>query len=399
MNLEKKLQLKELELKSLFETIRAINSNFSEADLYRIFKFIISSNKAIDKLGLYVKDERWECKVHFGTELNYLGKPLSEQVTKINKIHYSAGKLPGLEEFEILIPIKHKVEALAYLALKSDKETPIEDLDLDFITTLTNIIIVAIENKRLARKQQEQKDYKRQLEIAHNVQKLLFPKNLPYSKHLKIEASYLPHHEIGGDYYDHITIAENEFLICIADVSGKGIPAALLMSNFQAGLRTLAPTDHSFTQVVHRLNELINRNADGQNFITAFFMHVNMNTKHIRYVNAGHNPPFMHLNGQFQRLDQGTTILGAFDQLPFLEIGELTYQDNFLFFGFTDGFTETYNEAGEEFGEKLLLDFLSENILMDQKEMHKSLIKLLNSFKGHNRYADDITLVSCGVYS
>jgi sigma-B regulation protein RsbU (phosphoserine phosphatase) len=103
-----------------------------------------------------------------------------------------------------------------------------------FIQALSNIIIVAIENKKLARKQLEQEAFRKELEIASDVQQFLFPDKLPNTERLKMEASYLPHDLVGGDYYDFIPINKNQFLLCVADVSGKGIPAALMMSNFQA---------------------------------------------------------------------------------------------------------------------------------------------------------------------
>jgi sigma-B regulation protein RsbU (phosphoserine phosphatase) len=284
----------------------------------------------------------------------------------------------------MLVPIKHKSDVLAYLMLDPQESGKAEELDLDFVTALTNIIIVAVENKKLARRQQEQKDYKRQLEIAHNVQKLLFPNDLPYTSDLSIEASYLPHHEIGGDYYDYIRLGEESFLICIADVSGKGVPAAILMSNFQAGLRILAQAVKELDQIVPKLNGLIMDNVDTK-------------SNRVQYINAGHNPPFLFCNNKMARLEKGTTILGGFPELPFLEVGEESYTNGFLFFGFTDGFTETYNEQGDEFGDDHLEQFLKENLSLDQHALHSDLINLLNSFKGKNRYADDITLVSCRV--
>ena len=111
---------------------------------------------------------------------------------------------------------------------------------IKFIQALSNIIIVAIENKKLVRKQLPQESFRKEFEIASDVQQFLFPDKLPNTDLLKIEASYFPHDMVGGDYYDYIPINKNQFLICVADVSGKGIPAALMMSNFQASLNVTA---------------------------------------------------------------------------------------------------------------------------------------------------------------
>lgn len=398
VNPEIKLEIKELELKSLFETIRAINANASEKDLYKIFKFIIRSNPNISKLALYVLDEQWDCKTFFGTRMDYGQIPLDRRVMEIKEISEVPGGIRYFEEFRRVIPVKHKNTVLAYVFVCETEE--VEDdsmLELDFIDALSNIIIVAIENKKLARREQRQQEYKKQLQIARNVQTMLFPKELPDEPALKVEASYLPHHTIGGDYYDFIEVDENRFLMCIADVSGKGIPASILMSNFQAALRVLSKRETSLEKIVEELNLLVMQNSMGENFITAFFARVNRQARTIEYINAGHNPPFLFSEDGHQQLETGTTILGGFRELPFLEKGVVENMSSFLIFCFTDGFIETYNEKGEEFGEKHLLNFLKENLHLDQRDIHSKLISLLNTFKGENAYVDDITLLSCRV--
>lgn len=394
LTIDTRLQIKEMELKTLLETMRAINANHSADNLYKIYRFILSSNQYLKKLALYVYDGEWSCKAHFGTAQDYSQVPLKEAALE-KEMRGWAGEAP-FEEFDRMIPISHKDTRLAYVFLgKSDKVDDDEKLDADFIEALTNIIVVAIENKKLARKQQRQQEYNRQLEIARNVQSLLFPKQKPEQTRFTVEASYLPHHTVGGDYYDWIQVDKDRFLICIADVSGKGMPAAILMSNFQAALRILCRHTDDLTTIVTELNHLIMQNSRGENFITAFFMTYNFLDKRLRYVNAGHNPPFLFSDDRHNRLETGTTILGAFDRLPFLNVGQIEDIDSFLAFLFTDGFTETYNEQGEEFGEEYLLKFLNENLDMEQVRLHQELIALLNTFKGNNAYADDITLLSC----
>ena len=134
-----------------------------------------------------------------------------------------------------------------------------------FIQALSNIIIVAIENKKLANKQLAQEAFRKELEIASDVQQFLFPESLPNTDILKVEASYLPHDIVGGDYYDYIPINKNQFLICIADVSGKGIAAALMMSNFQASLRTLCFSQTpNLTDIIEALNFQVLENTKGE---------------------------------------------------------------------------------------------------------------------------------------
>jgi sigma-B regulation protein RsbU (phosphoserine phosphatase) len=398
VSVDTKLEIKELELKSLFETIRAINANASESDLYKIYKFIIHSNPNILKLALYVLDEKWSCKTYFGTRYSYDKVPLDKQLIEVTEIGDHTKGIKHFDEFSRVVPIKHKTNVLAYVFTSgTDRGAEDEMLELDFIDALTNIIIVAIENKKLVRKEQKQQEYNKQLDIAKDVQGLLFPRELPYNKQLKVEASYLPHHTIGGDYYDFIKIDDDRFLLCIADVSGKGIPAAILMSNFQAGLRILSRQVTSLDTIVNELNTLIIQNSRGENFITAFFTLYNRKKERLEYINAGHNPPFVFFGKNVKRLETGTTILGGFSELPFLETGSLDNLNDFLLFCFTDGFIETYNEEGEEFGEEYLLTFIKKHLHLDQKELHLKLISELNKYKGKNVYIDDITLLSCKV--
>ena len=398
---EFRLAVRELHLRSLFETIRAINFNAPETELYSIYRYIIRSNAHIDAMALYVKNEEgaFILRSSFGAEQLPPQLHLTEALLATEDI----SEVPESEEvfhnFYRLVPIKHKDIILAFAFVSQAAHAAATDhLELDFIEALTNIIIVAIENKKMTRRELKQKEYQQQLEIARNVQSLLFPKQLPYNRQISVEASYRPHHSIGGDYYDFIKVSDERFLLCVADVSGKGVPAAILMSNFQAGLRMLTKAEKELPQIVEELNNLILQNSQGENFITAFFLSFNLKEHSLQYINAGHNPPFLlDKNRKMHRLEKGTTILGSFPQLPMLETGTLTGIDKFFLFCYTDGFTETFNEHGEEYGDSKLGSFLKKHYQIDQKELHLQLVQELARYKGEVDYVDDITLLSCRV--
>ena len=399
--LKNKFEIKELELNSLLEITQAINNNLPESSLYKIYHFTLRANHNIKKLALYVLDDQWECKAFHGTVHNYANISLDKKFLKVKEINYLENEDTSIPfaEFDILIPIVHKDRILAFVFIDGMKrEDGLPHEDITFLQALSNIILVAIENKKLARKELKQEALRREMEIASNVQKYLFPDNLPNGRRLKVEASYLPHHTVGGDYYDYIPINRNQFLICIADVSGKGIPAAILMSNFQASLRTLLRQTPNITAIVEELNYLILDNAKGENFITFFGAVYDHSLKTMVYVNAGHNPPLLidKKNGLIP-LDQGTTILGSFKTLPFLNEGFLTGLEDFLFFSYTDGLTETLNEQGEEFGVERLKALLMKEKDTNLKDLHQLVFASLDNFRGKNSYNDDITLLSCKV--
>lgn len=403
--LQDKYELKELELNSLLEITQSINNNLPEESLYKIYNFILRANLNIKKLALYVKDEDWNCKVNFGTRRKYLDIPLNKNLLEYREIAglESCGNCTPFEEFDTIIPVAHKDDILAFVFVSGfkDGEVPVPNggPHTNFLQALTNIIIVAIENKKLARHQLLQEGFRKELEIAREVQKFLFPKTLPFNDSLKVEASYLPHHQVSGDYYDYIAINEDEFLLCVADVSGKGMPAAILMSNFQASLRIMVRQTTKLKKIIHELNLQILDNANGENFITFFVAIYNRKKKLLNYVNAGHNPPVLinYDKNESVLLETGTTILGSFNPLPFLRVGKVEDLTSFLFFAYTDGIIETTNQKEEEFSLERVQKILHESNQTDLKKIHQKILSELDKHKGKNFYRDDITMLSCRV--
>jgi sigma-B regulation protein RsbU (phosphoserine phosphatase) len=400
--LKKQVEKKELELNALLEITQAINSNLPEDSLYKIFNFTLRSNLNLRKMALFVLDEIWNCKVNFGTQKNYAKTRLDDRVKLVKNIHrMSEFENCDFDEFELVIPVAHKTETLALVFIGKLEES-LSDHEqaesLKFIQALSNIIIVAIENKKLARRQLEQEAFRKELEIASDVQQFLFPKKLPNTDRLRLEASYLPHDRVGGDYYDYVPINKNQFLICVADVSGKGIPAALMMSNFQASLRTLLRQTPNLTEIVEALNYQVLENTKGEKFITFFGALYDLTLHTMVYVNAGHNPPILYTPDKGIRLlEDGSTVLGAMHPLPFMNEGFVTDLKNFTLFAYTDGLTETANEQEQEFGIDWLKTYFETNHNKDLKTIHQDIIVALDGFKGRNSYRDDITMLTCRV--
>jgi len=401
-SLKNQFDLKELELNALLEITQAINNNLPEVSLYKIYGFIVRANLEIKKLALFVNEDGWMCKENYGTNTNFLPQeldPVFLQLDRIQQIYPDDTPAP-FNEFDLVIPALHKDEKLAFIFIggivDEDNERP--RLDTSFIETLSNILLVAIENKRLARKQLQQEAIRKEMEIARGVQQMLFPKALPQTDFLKVASFYLPHQDVGGDYYDYIEINPQQFVLCIADVSGKGVPAALLMSNFQATLRTMVRHTTDLREIITELNYQTELNARGENFITFFIAIVDQHEKQLYYVNAGHNPPLVLIDGKPPTyLELGTTILGSFEPLPFLRVGQVSYQHELTFFSYTDGLTETFSEEGEPFGAERVTDIVEEHRKLSLEEINKVLLAELNAFRGQGKYNDDITLLSCKV--
>lgn len=393
-----KYQRKELELKALLEITQAINENQSEAVLVNIFKFTCLVHLDIKALILYVsKDGVFERKISHGVKGKVPTTLDSSQVIDQKDSGQLQIKLTDgytFEELETYLPVYHKDKMLAILFLRR-KSADLE-LDLDFTQALTNILVVALENKRFARKQLEQEVLNREVAIASQVQQMLFPSSLPYSKELKAKVTYFPHSLVGGDYYDLIRKSKEKVYFCIADVSGKGIGAALLMSNFQAALRTLLRSDADFGVIIQQLNYTLFENTKGERFITFFLGEYDFTTKRLRYVNAGHNPPILcwEKKAKTELLEAGTTILGAFEELPFLEIGVRENLSQFTIHLYTDGLTESMNPEEEEFGEDRFSKFVDNHLQVDPEEFHREFLGMMHDFSRNIPLRDDLTLLS-----
>lgn len=394
------LKLKEIEVNTLFEITQAINNNFPEESLYKIFKFTLSANMNIKKIALFVFDDEWVCKANYGTIHDFTTIVLDDVFLKFRSLTLIKDEYPDspFSEFDVLMPVYHKEKILANLFLGGLVTTKSgTQLSTNFLQALANIIIVAIENKKLARQQLRQEAMRRDMEIAQQLQSSMLPKVLPYTSRLQLAADYLPHDSLGGDYYDFIPVNDDLFLICIGDVSGKGVPAALLMSNIQASLRILVRQTTDIQKIIREINLSIIQNSNREKFITFFVALYDQKNQTLHYINAGHNPPLLINNNQdVQFLENGTTILGSFDPLPFLKEGTILGLADFLIFAYTDGLIETLNEDEEEFGVERVKDFIvAHQHTADLKKIHEQLLHELTVFRGQVKLPDDITILSC----
>jgi len=394
----RKYQRKELELKALLEITQAINENQPETILLNIFKFTCLVHLNIKALLLYVaKEGDFENKISHGVKAKVPkfipgGQVVDEKKSGELRLNMATGY--SFDELETYLPVYHKDKMLAILFLRRKDLTL--DVDLNFTQALTNILVVALENKRFARKQVQQEVLNREVAIASQVQQMLFPSELPNTLELKANVTYLPHSMVGGDYYDLVRKSKEEVYFCIADVSGKGISAALLMSNFQAALRTLLRSDADLKMVINQLNYTLFENTKGERFITFFLGHFNFRTRELHFVNAGHNPPLLcwEEEKRSEVLEAGTTILGAFEELPFLEVGKRKNLHHFTIHLYTDGLTEAMNSLEEEYGEERFQTFVETHLGMDPEEFQRVFLQKMGEFSQDVPLIDDLTLLS-----
>lgn len=396
-------RIKEFKLKTLLEVTKAINSNYSTADLLKLFETIVREKLGIGKLVLFSHDgAKWRCLLSFGVDEHFSHLDVEKElkgISEISTIDIDHSKDSFHKSFEIVIPVYHKSQPLAYVLLgdlnEDESGMSAAVKHLPFVQTLANIIIVAIENKKLAKENLRRAAMHRELELAWEVQRMLFPEKLPHNERLDMDAVYLPHQQVGGDYYDFIRINENEVAFCVADVSGKGVPAALLMSNFQANLRILLNHIPDLPELIRELNQKVVANSKGEKFITLFLAKYNTVTRVLHYINAGHNPPLVIDEDGANLLTVGCTGLGMFDDLQRVKEGIVNVSHGALLLCYTDGLVEQGNEKDEEFGLPRLQNIALENRELPPKELNELILEKVNAHKGDLPYIDDIALVTC----
>lgn len=387
------------QLYALLQVTRAINNNFSAADLFSIYEYILQTQLGFTKFAYCSFDEIWRWQFSLGAthETRYIRPELDliafEELTYLKDTDNAQ-----LRNFDVLVPVMHKKESLAYLLIGELKLDQLKDehlQDLEFVQTICNIISVAIENKRLFKDNIQQAMYKRELEMAKEVQAMLIPSALPNDENFDFAAFYKPMRQVGGDYYDFMYLNEDLVLFCVADVSGKGIAAAILMANFQAYLRAMTTTTPDLKDLVVSLNDKVAQSAKGEKFITMFIATYCISERKLTYVNAGHNPPVLHHSHGNESLTLGTTGLGMLETLYRLDVGSMIVPPESLLMCYTDGLVEQENESGTDFGVEHLIEFIEENSQLKSEAFNIALIDHFISFKGNQPYIDDIALLTC----
>ncbi len=236
----------------------------------------------------------------------------------------------------------------------------------------------------------------REVAEARSIQQGLLPKSIPQQAGYEIAGAWQPAQSIGGDYYDVLEFDESTLGLCIADVAGKGLPAALLMSNLQAAVRGLASPSLPPDGLCARLNSLVCHNTGNDRFITFFYAQLDGPARLLQYTNAGHNAPILlHRDGAYERLETGGGVLGVFPHQTFAAgAAKLAPGDRVIFF--TDGVTEACDAAGEEFGDARLLHLLQEHRVATASALQEKILAVAGEFsQGH--WHDDATLLVLAV--
>jgi phosphoserine phosphatase RsbU/P len=361
-----RLQISKFKLDSLLDITLSINANLPTEVLLSKYEFILRNNLGIGKILIFKHSGVWECLLNGGFPKHFEAIDVESKLLGISEIFFGAPEL-GFEGVDIIVPVYNNSVHIAFVFI-GDIEEEGEGMSpvlkhLNFIQTLSSIIIVAIENIRLFKESLQQEAIKKELELAAKMQRMLIPDNsqMPKNPKIIVNGFYYPHYEVGGDYYDCIRLSETKTGFCIADVSGKGISAAILMSNFQASLRALFTFDIELEVLVNKLNSIVVANAAGEKFITFFVARYDHKSRVLEYINAAHNPPVLYntATGETLHLKTSCVGIGMLDEIPSVHKSELTIRNFSKIVCYTDGFSELKNAEGKDIGTMEIIRHIS----------------------------------------
>ena len=234
-----------------------------------------------------------------------------------------------------------------------------------------------------------------ELDSAREIQQALIPRHIPQPPGTRVAGSYRPARTVGGDYFDVIELGEDCFTLIIADVSGKGLPAALLMANVQAAVRALAPRLKSPKELCRSVNRVLRSHLSPGKFVTFFCGVIDASRRRLVYSNAGHNPPLVCRRGQVARLETGGPVLGVIDAPGYDEAG-LTLEAGDRLLLYTDGLSEAMNASGEEFGDGRLGEILRSSDAAGAGQLIEEIMDAVTGFCG-NHLHDDAAMIAVTV--
>ncbi len=265
-----------------------------------------------------------------------------------------------------------------------------------------NARLVEVLRTQVARSRRMREDTRRQLEAAHQmeeareIQRCFVPQRIPRIPGCRVAVAWRPSGALSGDYYDVLQFGDQRFGLCIADVVGKGVPAALLMSSVHARVRSFAHGDLSPKELCEKLNDFMCLTIAENKFITLFYALLDARKKTLRYVNAGHNSPILvHRNGTHARLTEGGGVLGVRPEWRYEE-GEIALGSGDRLLCFTDGVSEARDPNGEEFGEQRLIEMVLSHVDADPEELQSAIMGSVTQFCAAQPQ-DDATLIALGV--
>ncbi|MGH7197409.1 MAG: PP2C family protein-serine/threonine phosphatase, partial [Candidatus Omnitrophota bacterium] len=293
---------------------------------------------------------------------------------------------------EMVVPITSGERVIGVFNLESDQPDAFREEDLRLLADFAAQAALSIERAQLFAERVQKRRLEGELAIARQIQHSFFPRRIPELPGFDLYGANVPSSEVGGDYYDFIPIVENQVGIAIADVSGKGIPAALIMAAFRASLKAEIRNNYAIRTIMAKVNSLMHESIEAGNYVTAFYGVLDSAKKIFTYCNGGHNPPLvLRAGGSPEYLSKGGVALGIFADSTYKE-KPIPLQGGDILVFYTDGVTEARNEKDEEFGLARLERLVEENRGLPAREIYRAIEGEVTRFQNYRRQ-DDFTLI------
>ncbi len=410
-DLDGKIQL----LNTLFDLSQEFNATMDRDRLVRLLSLALMGQLLVRQHLFMIKPtdevasnrplfEQFEIVVSQGVDQKDVTDELRERMCGIDELilldDRSADEETSWDDLRalgliLIVPLHHQGKLCGILAL-GPKMTgqDFQPDDVEFLYALGNLALVSIRNSYLLEAQVESRRLEEEVRLARQIQTRLLPQSIPRIPAAEVAARATPSRFVGGDYFDVKLLDDGRLLTAIADVTGKGVPAAMLMAHLQACLHVLFPMDMTLVEATGRINRVICENTDFDKFITYFHGIIEGDERRFRYVNAGHNAPFfVRSDGQVETLETGGLLFGVLPDASY-ELGEVYFEPGDVLTLYTDGVTEAMNDAAEEYGEARLERCVINNRERSAQEILEAVEADVRAFTGPRATLDDdLTLV------
>ena len=382
------------QLSSLFDLGKEFSSILEIKRISKLLTYSVTAQMLVSKYAIVIFDD---------DEVEILDSKINDDDIKNAIEKYQLNNLKdavcvkdsnkiSIREIELIVPmlIKNETKGLILLGKRITKQ-PYSQSDVEYISSVGSLAMISIENSRLFKEMLEKQKIEKDLELARTIQQNLLPSKIPTSEKFEIAAYNKTARQVGGDFYDVATLENGNTIIALADVSGKGIQASLLVANLQAFLKSLYKLNYSLQEASNILNDLVSENTTNGSFITAFWGIIDNETNEFTYVNMGHNPPLLIRNGEIIKLKKGGMILGVMQTVIPYEYEKVQLKKDDTIILFTDGITEAMNKSNEEYSDERLEYLVIDLSEKNAKEILDLIVKDVTNFTNDAEQSDDIT--------
>ncbi len=401
-----RLSVKIFQLNGLFDISRELTASLDEETVASLLSTTLLGQLMVSRCALYLRAPDGLRLAHsrgvgFEERQTPPWGPEVEQITEGLRGPCLVGALRAgplqdylrAQRLALLVPLRSGENTAGFMALgERISGLPFSEEDYDFAQTLGRQAMAALETVKLHRIRVEKQRRDRELQIAREIQQSLFPQSWPGIAGFEVAARSEACHEVGGDHYDVIPLDDGRVALAIADVSGKGTPASLLMASVHAWLRALAGTTN-LDAFLRRLNTFLYQSTQANRYVTLFYGELDSTDRSFRYANGGHVPPFVvRADGRCERLTEGGPVLGLLEQATF-DTGLVHLRPGDALVAVTDGATEATSAGDIEFGDERISDTILSNRAARAPVLLDRLVEAVHAWNGPAGCSDDLTIL------